>query len=230
VLEILITFPIMFVGLLLPALAQTFAAEKKEEFMNLFQRGVDALLLLVAPIVIGGWIVAREILVAIGKESYAPAAGVLQLLLLAVAASYLSALSGHTITIINKQRQMIWGYFSVAVVGLLTYLLLIPRFSYYGAAIGTIVTEVLAAVIGYTMILRTLQFRLRLSNIWKIVFSGAVMAGTMLLLRPIQPWVALIVGSFVYLGMIFATRAIPVSFLRGMFQRSGTPEIVTPTL
>jgi O-antigen/teichoic acid export membrane protein len=50
VLEILITFPIMFVGLLLPALAQTFAAEKKEEFMNLFQRGVDALLLLVAPI------------------------------------------------------------------------------------------------------------------------------------------------------------------------------------
>ena len=229
VLEILITFPLMFVGLLLPSLGRTFAAQEKEKFVRLFQRGFEVLLILVVPIMVGGSIIAREILVAIGKESYAPAAGVLQLLLIAVGATFLNALSGHTVTIINKQRQMIFGYLTVAVVGLATYLLLIPRFSYYGAAIGTIITEVLSAIIGYVMILRTVQFRLQAGIIWKLLISGGLMAVSMFALLPIQPWLALGAGTLAYCLSILMTRAIPLSMVQEVFQRSQTVEALPPT-
>ena len=229
VLEILITFPIIFVGLLLPTLGRAHASQDRETFLRVFQKGFEVLLLLVLPLIIGGSMLAREILVAIGKADFAPAAPVLQMLLIAVGASYLNALSGHTITIINRQRQMVWGYLSVALIGLLTYITLIPRFSYYGAATGTIITESLAAIIGYALILRVMKFRLWLGVVPKLMLGGGLMAVTILLLRPIEPWLALIAGGLVYVGIVFATRALPLSILRQMVGRSEPVDVLPPS-
>lgn len=229
VLEILITFPIIFVGLLLPTLGRAHASNDRETFLRVFQKGFEILLLLVTPLIIGGSMLAREILVAIGKGDFAPAAPVLQMLLIAVGASYLNALSGHTITIINRQRQMVWGYLSVALIGLITYVTLIPRFSYYGAATGTILTESLAAIIGYALILRVMRFRMQLGVIPKLVLAGALMAASIALLRPFEPWFALVVGGLVYSVVVFSTRALPLSIIRQMLGRSETVDVLPPT-
>ncbi len=228
VLEILITFPTIFVGLLLPALGKTFNTNDRDGFIRVFQRGFETLLILVTPILVGGWIMSRDILVAIGKEEYAPAAGVLRLLLIAVTMSFLNSLSAHTVTIINRQRQMVWGYLSVAVIGVATYVVLIPALSYTGAAIGTIVTEALTPLIGYILIFRVMKFRIGLRFAPKVLVAALGMWATVFYLHPLQPWVALVAGSVVYGMLIIATRAIPAGLLWSVVRRQETIDVLPP--
>lgn len=227
VLEILITFPSIFVGLLLPALGQAFQRGQPGQFQAVFQKGFDLLLMMGAPILVGGWILAQQILVAIGKTEFAPGGPVLQLLLIALLASFLNSLSGHSITIINRQRQMVWGYLGVAVIGLIAYLTLIPRFSYYGAAWGTIVTESLAAIIGYILILRVMKFRLSLRAVPNILLGCAAMGGSMYLFRHQHFLIAGFVGAFVYAAIIVLTKTVPLATLKAMVTRSA-PAAIPP--
>ncbi len=205
ILEILNTFPIMFVGLLLPVLGRAFADHDPERFRRIFQKGFDLLVVAAVPLLIGGWILAEPVLIAIGGREYAPAAPVLRLLLIAVAALFLNSLSGHAVTMINRQRQMVWGYLSVAVVGVTLFLILIPRFSLYGAAVGSIVTQSLAALIGYVLVLRVMRFRLTLKIFWKIALAAFGMIIVGLLTRPLGLAIALpLTGGVYVLGLLLA--------------------------
>ncbi len=227
ILEVLNTFPIMFVGLLLPALGAAFASNDQATFQRIFQKGFTLLLMAIVPLLIGGWTLAAPALVFIGKQEYAPAAPVLRLLLFAVAALFLGSLSGHVVTIINRQRQMVWSYLSVAVLGLILYLVLIPRFSLYGAAIGTISTEAVTALVGYILVLRVMKFRLALGAIPKLFVAGALMAGTIFFLHALNVWLAVLIGGLLYVGTLVVTKVISPSIVRDLVDR--TPETV-PTL
>ncbi len=214
ILEILNTFPIMFVGLLLPILGGAFAAQDDQTFKKIFQRGFEFLLMAAIPLLVGGWLLAQPMLVFIGGHEYAPAAPVFRLLLIAVSALYLGSLSGHVITIINRQRQMLWSYLSVALLGLVLYLVLIPRFSLYGAAIGTIVTEATTALVGYILILRVMHFRLTLKIVFRFVLAAGLMAIVILLMRQWSWWMAAVVGAITYGAGLVLFRAISWSTIR----------------
>lgn len=214
ILEILNTFPLIFVGLLLPALGAAFSRTDHPTFQRIFQRGFDLLLMAIGLLLVSGWLLAGPLMIAMGGSDYAPAAPVFRLLLIAVSALYLGSLSGHVVTIINRQRQMVWSYLSVAVLGLVLYLTLIPRFSLYGAAIGTIATEAVTALVGYILILRVMKFRLQLSIIPRLLVASALMAGVIMLVRPTSWWLALIAGSMVYVLGLLLTRALTIGTIR----------------
>lgn len=220
ILEILNTFPIMFVGLLLPALGAAFAGRDEVSFQRIFQKGFTLLTIAIVPLLVGGWILAEPVLVLIGKQEYAPAAPVLRLLLFGVAALFLGSLSGHVVTIINRQRQMVWSYLSVAVIGLGLYLILIPRLSLYGAAIGTIVTEAITALVGYVLILRVMKFRLQWKFLPPVLVAGVIMIAAAAFLRPWNAWLAVAVGLVLYVVTLFATRVISPSIISDLLRRS----------
>lgn len=228
ILEILNTFPLMFVGLIIPALGATFARQDYDGFRRIFQKSFELLLTAVVPLLVGGWLLAEPMLVFIGRQEYAPAAPVLRLLLVAVGALYLGSLSGHVVTIINRQRQMVWSYLGVAVVGLVLYLALIPRFSLYGAAVGTIVTESLTAIVGYILVTRVMHLRLSIRVVPRLLLAGAVMAGTIFLIRPFNMWLAALGGILGYTAAIIVTRVIAPDVVRGLLSRS--PEVTQAPL
>lgn len=239
VLEILITFPNMFVGLVLPILTYE-AVANREKFISVFQRSFDVLLMSGLPLVVGGMVLARPIILLVGGEAFSQAAIIFQLLLIAVGFLFLGALSGHTIVAINKQRQMVWGYLAVAVIGLLLYFLLIPRFSFYGAAIGTIVTEGLIALIGFIIVKRTMGFRLRWHIGLKSLMAAAVMAAVLWLAVPmlfslesaVPSMVAgrlvallatMVLGAAVYGAVLVALRGLSLGFIREVFSLRAKP-------
>ncbi len=227
VLEILNTFPIMFVGLLLPALGAAFAHQHNQDFQRIFQKGFELLVMAALPIVVGGWILAEPILVAIGQQAYAPAAPILRLLLIAVVALFLNSLSGHAVTIINRQRQMVWTYLSVAVIGVTLYLILIPRFSYIGAATGTIITEALTAIVGYVLILRVMHFRLQWRSLPATLVSTIGLGLVAWVLRAQTIWLSLTLSAVTYVSLLIVTRAISFQTIREIIgQRANQP----PTL
>lgn len=230
ILEILNTFPLMFVGLLLPALGMAYAGHDRDRFIRLYQRGFGLLAMAAVPLVVGGWILAEPILVLIGQQAYAPAAPILRLLLIAVAALYLNSLSGHVVTVIGRQRQMVWAYLTVAIIGLAIYLTLIPMYGTRGAAIGTIVTESLTAIVGSIMVFRTIHFHLDFRGLAKTLTAAVVMGGAVWALRH-QPLIfPVLAGALSYLAMLLVTKALPLQQLREIigFRSSGTGGTTTP--
>lgn len=214
VLEILNTFPIMFVGLLLPVLGKAFAENDNARFQSIFQRGFELLCIAAIPLVVGGWILAEGILVTIGGEEFRPAAPALRLLLIAVGALFFNALSGHAVTVINRQRQMVWTYLSVAIIGVIAFLILIPRFGITGAASGAILTQTATAVVGYILVLRVMRFRLGLGTLPRVILSAVFMGAAAWWLRDVNFWLALTGSTAIYLGALVLTRTITPGTIR----------------
>jgi len=224
ILEILNTFPLMFVGLLLPTLGAAFASGDHDRFHRVFQRGFELIMIAVVPIMVGGWILAKPLLIAIGSDAYAPAAPVLRLLLIAVMALFLNSLSGYVVTIIHQQRRMVWRYLIVAAVSLGLYLVLIPRFSIYGAAIGNIIAEVAMAILSYLMVLRTLRRSLSVRLIPRLLMAGTMMGLSAWLMRDWNFWIAGTIAALVYGAALLITRTISLTTIKEIF--SHTPVIV----
>ncbi len=228
ILEILITFPIMFVGLLLPALTTAYTGNDRPRFIAIFQRGFELLLIAAVPIVTVGWIFAKEILVAIGSDGYAPAAPALRLLLIAVAAAFLNALSAHCVTVIGKQKSMMWSYLTVAVAGLTFYLIAIPRLGMIGAAYGTILTETLTMLIGQIVVLRTVGFSLRLHFLPKLFVATGLTIVAALLIHPYSFWLGLVTSAVVYGLAVVLLQIVPLSVIKDILRGRSEPASVTP--
>ncbi len=228
VLEILNTFPLMFVGLLLPALGAAYAGQDRERFIRLYQRGFELLVMAALPIVIGGWILAEPVLVLIGDTAYAPAAPILRLLLIAVAALFMNSLSGHVVTVIGRQRQMVWTYLGVAILGLTAYLTLIPLYGPRGAAIGTILTQSTTAIVGSWMVFRTVRFRLTWLVVGKTMMAGLGLGLVVWALRDAPLIFSIALGGIAYTAVLLGTKAIPASQLKEIFALRGSSAVNQP--
>ncbi|MFH0852801.1 MAG: flippase [bacterium] len=198
VLEILVTFPNMFVGLLLPVLAAT-AYVNWDRFKHIFQKAFDFLLMATIPMIVGGFLIAGPLVAYIsGGEEYAQAAPIFQILIFAVGFLFLGSLSGHTIVAINAQRKMVWAYLSVAILGLVSYIVLIPMFSYFGAAAGTVITELAIMLAGYILIMRKVKFRLSFKYGLKAIAASIPMGLAIWLSVDLQVFIQAGIGAVVY--------------------------------
>ncbi|MFA5134917.1 MAG: polysaccharide biosynthesis C-terminal domain-containing protein [Patescibacteria group bacterium] len=73
-------------------------------------------------------------------------AALLKVLIFATATIFIGNLFGNTVVAIGRQLTMMWVYLGVAVISLVGYLVFIPRYSYFGAAGMTVVSELLVTL------------------------------------------------------------------------------------
>lgn len=214
ILEVLLAFPAMFVGLVMPLLSRT-AFGAWDEFKKIMQRSFDALLLLAIPVIITTWFFAQEIIDLIKgpEQSYIDSPALLQILIIATGIIFLGTLFGYAVVAVDQQKPMIWGYLAGAIIGLILYFSLIPRFSYFGAAIGTLITEAVVASVAYFLVKKTSGQGISLK-----IFVKAVPALLVLILffKFISlPWIVeAIVGLIIYGILLLLFRAIPVQFIK----------------
>ncbi|MBI3626597.1 flippase [Candidatus Uhrbacteria bacterium] len=141
VIDVLVSMPILFAGLVLPVLSRHWARGDREHYTRVFQKSFDALVLVALPLVVGTWFVSREVMVLIAGQDFAASGPVLNILIIAAGIIFIGAMFGHAIVSLNKQKQTIWAYGASAVLSLAGYLIFIPIYSYFGAAWMTVFSE-----------------------------------------------------------------------------------------
>lgn len=159
VVDVVTTVPIMFMGLMLPLLTLAWASRKRADFSAHLQRSFDALSLIALPFALGTLAVGGPVLALIDKDLLA-AGPVLAILGFATCAVFYGSLFGHAVVAVQKQKGMIFGYFFVAVVATLGYILFIPNYGMLAAAWVTLASEVLIAIIAAVVVLATSKTRL----------------------------------------------------------------------
>ncbi|MFH1129458.1 MAG: flippase [Patescibacteria group bacterium] len=206
ILEGLIFFPAMFVGLIMPLLSAS-AFNDREKFKRIFQKTLDILFVFIVPLIIGILMLSTQIVVLIGGGDFSASAGPLNVLAIAVGFIFLGNLFGNSIIALNKQKIGAWIYFAGMVFNIATNLIFIPRYRYLGAAWTTTITELLVTVLMFVLIYKTIKYFPKF-NIWKPLIAGGVMAGFIYLFNGFNIILLVFGGLIVYLGTLYLIKGI----------------------
>lgn len=173
ILENLIFFPAMFVGLVMPMMSRA-AKTDMEKFKDILHKVSNALAIFLFPMVAATVILRKEIVQTIAGSGFNESAGVLEILIFATALIFLGTLFSNAIIALNKQKQLFRIYFWGAVLNFIINIVLIPPLSYMGAAWSTLATEFLVTALMMIYLWREIKYLPRLPRLPKIILSTVI--------------------------------------------------------
>lgn len=214
ILEILLAFPAMFAGLVMPLLSNT-AFTDWARFKTILQKSFDAMVLLALPIITTTLFFAGDIINLVnGRETgFEDSAAVLQILIAAAGIIFLGTLFGYAVTAIRREKIMVYGYLLTAMLGLALYLLTIPRFGYYGAAWSTVAIEAFVAVFAYLLVRKNLENGVSL----KIVLQSLPALCAIILFFHLVSFfwiIEILIGLALYAALLITFKAVPTKFIQ----------------
>jgi O-antigen/teichoic acid export membrane protein len=214
VLEILVTFPFMLAGIMLPLMAHAWAKKNKERFAQLLRQSYSAMLLFAVPLVVGVLVLGTQAIIFISGEEFAMSGDILKILSLATFMIYFGTISSHVVVAIDKQKAMLPSYFVVAVVTVILYVIYIPTYGMWAAAWLTVFSETTIALAATWFAYRSAPNIFSFITFAKIIFASLVMGLAILPLRDLWLPIPIISGMVIYAVMIFVTGAISKETVR----------------
>lgn len=182
VIDVLITLPFMFSGVVLPILTARWVAGDKDGFKNIMQRSFDALAIIGIPIFFGTQFIATPVMTLIAGSDFAISGPILQILIMAATIIFLGNIFAHAIIALDKQRRIIGAYLFTAASALLLYFLVIPKYSYFGAAWVTLYSELAIALASAWLVWKSSRFIPNLKIFNRSLLASLIMAGALYLL------------------------------------------------
>jgi O-antigen/teichoic acid export membrane protein len=175
IIENLVFFPAMVIGLVFPLFSRHIF-EEHHVFREYADKTFKVFSVLVVPLLIGTLFFAKDLVTLMGGDDFAKSAGVLRILIFALAAMFFGQWSNAILLAGNLQRKMLKILVVCAAVNVVANIVVIPVYSYYGAAVISVITEILVVAIGAFLLDKHLHYRPSLSKWWGILVSGAVMS------------------------------------------------------
>lgn len=176
VVDVLITIPFMFAGIILPIITTRWAEKKTEKFKDMCQKSFDAMAILAVPLVIGTQLTARQVMTLVAGEDFVLSGEILKILIIASGSIFLGAIFSHAIIAIDKQKKIISAYIFTSITALIGYIIFIPHYSYFGAAWVTVYSETIIAISSAYLVWKYTRFIPNLKIFLKAVASSIVMA------------------------------------------------------
>ncbi len=210
ILESLIFFPSMFVGLVMPLLSR-YAFAQPPEFKAISQKTFNILLVFALPMAVGGFFLSESIVRLIAGPDFFAAAGVLKILIVATAVIFFGALFSNMIIALEKQRALAKIYASGAAINFAANLVLIPKFSYWGAAFSTLATELFVTIFMMVVIKKTINHLPSPRLFLKVFLASGLMALALYFFRDTNLVFSIFVGGFIYFFVIFILRVVSLA-------------------
>lgn len=205
IIDVLTTLPIILAGLMLPLFTAAWAEKNIPKLKRYLQISFDASAMIALPIIFGVQFIAAPTMVFVAGEEFYPSGKILRILIIAVSMIFFGTMFSHFIVAINKQRIILWGFLTTAVLSLAGYFILIPKFSTFGAAWVTVFSETLMAVIGFFVIYRTAKISLNFKIFFKSLFSALIMSLFLYVIRDSNLFIIISAGALIYtLSMLLA--------------------------
>lgn len=202
VLEILVTFPAMFMGVVFPVLTEyIFTGDKRVH--DTFCKSFNFLAIAIFPMVVGILILAPQIMTTIFGKDFILSALPLRILIFAVASSFFGNLMGYTVVAYGFQRKMIWVTSIGATVNVTSNLIAIPVFSYIGAASTTVLTESLVLILTGWIVYKYAKLLPSFEILPKTLMASLVMGGVLLLLVKANLFLLIGLGAVIYILVLY---------------------------
>jgi O-antigen/teichoic acid export membrane protein len=195
--EQVLFIPSFFVAAVFPIIASYHATG--DALLKLAIDKSFAFLVMVAlPVAAASFVLAPDIIKLVAGEEFSDAVTPLRILLLSSIFFFTNALFSSLLVIYDLERQMAMLVAAVVAGNIALNLVLIPAFSYTGAAVATVITEVCGGVAMMIWATRSVGARIDLSPVPRILGATAGMVAAVWAALAFPLLVTVLVGVLVY--------------------------------
>lgn len=220
--------PMAFAAAAFPAMSAYFVSDKTM-LRKTFERVLFYLAIIAMPVAFGIFSLAEPVILKLYGASYAASVLPLQVAIFTVIFIFLNYPIGSLLNATDRQMT------NTAIMGVCMGLnvvlnvILIPRFSYLGAAISAVISHALLFTIGLIFAGRIVDYNKKFifSALFKIVLSAGVMSAAIIYLRPYVYWIFLVpIGAVIYFGLLFLIHGMEVRDVKNIFKALKKEEAV----
>ncbi len=224
VLEILVNFIFMFMGIVMPLLTVYWTTKNLEKFKEFFQKIFDLLLIVTVPMTFGTFFVAGKLMTLIAGPDFAVSGDILKILIIATAIIFINSIYGYTIVVLDKQTQMVKFYIINAIVALAGYIITIPIYGYWGAAVFTIISEAFIFTVNFIVVTKTTGQVPSLKILPKIILATLIMCVSLHFITDLNVILQLFFAGVIYLGVLYLLKGIDKNLILEIVKLKSEPE------
>jgi O-antigen/teichoic acid export membrane protein len=208
--EQMLFLPTFFIAAVFPIIASYHATG--DALLKLaIDKSFAFLVMIAVPVAAASFVLAPDIIRLIAGDEFSNAVTPMRILLLSSIFFFTNALFSSLLVIYDLERQMAVLVAVVVVGNIALNLVLIPAFSYTGAAISTVITEASGGVALMVWATRSVGARVDLSPVPRILGATAVMVAAVWAALAFPLLVTVVIGLLVY---------ALVAYLLGVVSRS----------
>ena len=201
--------PVSIVNVLLPAMSRSFATDKVS-YENLYVHATRILTIGMLPVAVLVTFFSKEIILLVLKEPYLPSVPALSVLIWALFFMFVNAPVGNIIATSRKIHAFLPYAIANTLFNVVLNVFLIPRYSFLGAAVATVLSEVLAFAIQLYFAHRILG---NAASVLRMLTAVLLAGGcASMVFYSINPYVILplkiLAFLAIYVGGLFVVKAI----------------------
>ena len=198
--------PAFFTMALLPVMSKQ-AHEDRAALRRTYILAVKLLVSAAIPLAVLFTFLAHLLTFILGGAQYLPDGAIAtQLMIWSIPFGWINSLTQYVLIALDLQRRITLAFILAVTFNIVTNLIFIPQYGYQAAAVTTIFSEIVL-LIPFGLLLHGAVGRLPWgAMMWRPAAAGAAMFGTLALLWPLQPVIALAAGLAVYPGLLLALR------------------------
>ncbi|MFN8372231.1 MAG: polysaccharide biosynthesis C-terminal domain-containing protein [Anaerolineae bacterium] len=200
--------PAFFTQALLPLMSRQ-AHDDKAVLKRTYTLAIKLLALLSFPFAAFFTFMAVPLTTLLGGAEYLPGGAIaLQIMIWSIPIGWMNSLTQYVLIALDLQRRITTAFVIAVSFNIISNLILIPPYGYQAAAFTTILSE-LVLLIPFVMLLQSAVGRLNwLDMLWRPALATAAMSVVLALGWNIQSFLALVIGSVVYVAVLLVLRPL----------------------
>jgi O-antigen/teichoic acid export membrane protein len=200
--------PAFFTMALLPVMSRQ-AHEDRPALKRNYMLAIKLLVSVALPLAVLFTFLAYTLTGILGGSEFLPDGAIAtQLMIWSIPIGWINSLTQYVLIALNLQRRITWAFIVAVSFNIIANLIFIPEYGYRAAAIITIFSEAMLLV-PFGLLLSGAFGRLPwVGMLWRPLAAAAAMVVVLLVGWPIQPFIALVVGTAAYIIVLFALRPL----------------------
>lgn len=208
VISVFTAFYVIYQYVIFPLMSKLYT-----EDMNMlkisFEQSFKYSLLILLPISVGVYFYSPFIITLIYSNEFALASVPMQILIWTVVFLFINGVATSLLNSIGEEVSVTKSYIIAAIFNVALNYFLIPKYTYIGASIATVLSEILILGLMMYSISKT-EYKPDISllkTVFKLVICGLILAIVLYYIK-VSLWLAIPIGLIVYLFALFLTHSI----------------------
>ncbi|MCR5137841.1 MAG: polysaccharide biosynthesis C-terminal domain-containing protein [Oscillospiraceae bacterium] len=160
----------------LPRLSRHYSSGEKEEFDGLVQKGFRTLFYFAIPATVGIILISEDLIRFLFGTAFLPAADTMRILALSILTVVFSNFIGNQVLIaLGKEKQVMVSTAAGACLNVIVNAVLIPRWSINGAAVASVLTQLVVVGVQYYYVRKDVRIRFSARYILSLALGTILM-------------------------------------------------------
>ncbi len=223
VMENLTFFPALLAGLILPLLSRALSVDRNR-FRVIADTTFRVFLIIAIPVVVGGVFFSGQIISIVSGSGFQDSIPVLELLIISLVFIFFGNFFNMILIVGNHQKELMKTLLVVAIVNIIANVILIPRFSYIGAAWTSLGTECMVALLTGLLTFRLLGYVPSFERAGRVGLAALIMVISLILMKPLPFLASGFLSVCFYLGALWILKAASSAEIAGLFSKRSEQE------